>query len=223
MRSLSRSVSSVLYCFPECLMMELFGQPLFTKRPLSCWYLPVVGAIGAASAAALDWSLSSRWAFWPGLQSSVGLPPVKKWSFFAHLGISLLLFVVGLEARSTSDSEYGTGGPGHGVGAGGHLRPSWAFCWRLLLGFAPLTALYIAVALTFSSTIIVVKLLSDKREIDSLHGRIAPGLFDCAGHGRRAGDDWLSALGGEGNLSLGMTLLQLVLKGGVLLLGIRSL
>src|SRR5690606_15181724 len=38
-------------------------------------------------------------------------------------------------------------------------------------------ALYVAVALTFSSTIIIVKLLSDKREIDSLHGRIAMGFL----------------------------------------------
>jgi hypothetical protein len=35
----------------------------------------------------------------------------------------------------------------------------------------------VAVALTFSSTIIIVKLLSDKRELDSLHGRIAVGFL----------------------------------------------
>lgn len=34
-----------------------------------------------------------------------------------------------------------------------------------------------AVALTFSSTIIIVKLLSDKKEIDSLHGQIAIGFL----------------------------------------------
>ncbi len=39
-----------------------------------------------------------------------------------------------------------------------------------------------AVALTFSSTIIIVKLLSDKQELDSLHGRIAIGFLICAGH-----------------------------------------
>jgi predicted Kef-type K+ transport protein len=39
------------------------------------------------------------------------------------------------------------------------------------------TSIYIAVALTFSSTIIIVKLLSDKREIESLHGRIALGFL----------------------------------------------
>ena len=38
-------------------------------------------------------------------------------------------------------------------------------------------ALYVAIALTFSSTIIIVKLLSDKRELDSLHGLgVANGL-----------------------------------------------
>jgi predicted Kef-type K+ transport protein len=47
----------------------------------------------------------------------------------------------------------------------------------LALGFTPVAALYIAVALTFSSTIIIVKLLSDKREIDALHGRIAVGFL----------------------------------------------
>ena len=34
-----------------------------------------------------------------------------------------------------------------------------------------------AVELTFSSTIIIVKLLSDKREINSLHGQIALGFL----------------------------------------------
>jgi Kef-type K+ transport system membrane component KefB len=47
----------------------------------------------------------------------------------------------------------------------------------LALGKGPMEALYVAVALTFSSTIIIVKLLSDKRELDSLHGRIAVGFL----------------------------------------------
>ncbi|MDP1893987.1 MAG: cation:proton antiporter, partial [Hydrogenophaga sp.] len=45
------------------------------------------------------------------------------------------------------------------------------------LGMSPIASLYVAVALTFSSTIIIVKLLSDKRELDSLHGRIAVGFL----------------------------------------------
>ena len=47
----------------------------------------------------------------------------------------------------------------------------------LALGLGHVTSLYVAVALTFSSTIIIVKLLSDKREIDALHGQIALGFL----------------------------------------------
>ena len=38
-------------------------------------------------------------------------------------------------------------------------------------------AVFVALAFTFSSTIIIVKLLSDKREIDSLYGRISIGIL----------------------------------------------
>lgn len=41
---------------------------------------------------------------------------------------------------------------------------------------------YVPVALAFSSTIIIVKLLSDKREIDALHGRVAVGLLIVQDH-----------------------------------------
>ena len=51
------------------------------------------------------------------------------------------------------------------------------FLIGLALGLDTVTSLYVAVALTFSSTIIIVKLLSDKREVDSLHGRIAIGFL----------------------------------------------
>ncbi len=47
----------------------------------------------------------------------------------------------------------------------------------IALGFSSVASLYIAVALTFSSTIIVVKLLTDKREFDPLHGRVALGFL----------------------------------------------
>jgi Kef-type K+ transport system membrane component KefB len=51
------------------------------------------------------------------------------------------------------------------------------FLIAVALRMDALTAGYVAVALTFSSTIIIVKLLSDKREIDALHGRIAVGFL----------------------------------------------
>lgn len=94
----------------------------------------------------------------------------------AKFGIALLLFVVGLKLdlhiiRSMGPVALATGlGQVIFTSVIGYLIGS-AF------GMTPVTALYVAVALTFSSTIIIVKLLSDKREVDTLHGRIALGFL----------------------------------------------
>jgi phosphoserine phosphatase len=53
----------------------------------------------------------------------------------------------------------------------------FGFALILLMGKSVMEALYVAVALTFSSTIIIIKLLSDKCELDALHGRIAVGFL----------------------------------------------
>ena len=94
----------------------------------------------------------------------------------SSIGISVLLFVVGLKLdvgliRSVGPVALATG-LGQIV-----FTSLFGFLLALGLGFAPVRAIYIAVCLTFSSTIIIVKLLSDKREIDSLHGRIAVGFL----------------------------------------------
>lgn len=94
----------------------------------------------------------------------------------AEIGIAILLFVVGLKLDLTLIRT--TGGVALFTGLGQVLFTSaFGFFLALGLGFTPLASLYIAVALTFSSTIIIVKLLSDKREIDSLHGQIAVGFL----------------------------------------------
>lgn len=150
------------------------------------------------------------------------ITPSEEMELFAHLGISLLLFVVGLKLDLHLIRSMGPVALATGLGQVA-FTSIVGFLLALLLGFTPLTALYIAVALTFSSTIIIVKLLSDKREIDSLHGRIALGFLIVQDLVVVLVMIGLSALGGEGNLSLGMTLLQLVLKGGLLLLGVGGL
>ncbi len=94
----------------------------------------------------------------------------------AQLGITLLLFVVGL--RLDIHIIRGVGPVALATGLGQILFTSLlGYLIALALGMPPLTALYVAVALTFSSTIIIVKLLSDKREVDTLHGRIALGFL----------------------------------------------
>ncbi len=94
----------------------------------------------------------------------------------AELGIALLLFLVGLKLDLNLVRTLGPVALMTGLGQVA-FTTVFGFLIALGLGFGPIGSLYIAVALTFSSTIIIVKLLSDKREIDSLHGRIALGFL----------------------------------------------
>jgi Kef-type K+ transport system membrane component KefB len=95
---------------------------------------------------------------------------------FARLGIALLLFVVGLKLDLHIIRTVGPVALATGLGQV-IFTSVVGYLIALALGMAPVTALYVAVALTFSSTIIIVKLLSDKREVDALHGRIAVGFL----------------------------------------------
>lgn len=93
---------------------------------------------------------------------------------FSHLGIAFLLFSVGLNLNPKMLRQYGlasvlntfgqvllTGGAGVAV------------C--LLLGYNLITSLYVGVATSFSSTVIVLKLLSDKGDLDKLYVKISIG------------------------------------------------
>lgn len=94
----------------------------------------------------------------------------------AELGIAVLLFLVGIKLDVQLIRTLGPVSLATGLGQVG-FTSALGFLICLGLGMDSLTSLYVAVALTFSSTIIIVKLLSDKREIDSLHGRIALGFL----------------------------------------------
>jgi len=94
----------------------------------------------------------------------------------AQVGIAILLFLVGLELNPDYVRRIGAVAVATGLGQLS-FTIIIGFLLTLLLGKDWLTALYIAIALTFSSTIIIVKLLSDKRELDTLHGRIAVGFL----------------------------------------------
>lgn len=94
----------------------------------------------------------------------------------AHIGIALLLFIVGLKLDLNLIRT--TGPVALATGLGQILFTSAiGFGIAIALGLDLIGAAYTAVALTFSSTIIIVKLLSDKKEIDSLHGQIAVGFL----------------------------------------------
>lgn len=95
---------------------------------------------------------------------------------FSQIGITLLLFIIGLGLNVAVIKN--SGKPvmltfvgmiaivgSLGVGAG------------YLLGFTPNEAIIMGSALLFSSTIIVIKALSDKREQNRLYGQLAIGIL----------------------------------------------
>ncbi|MEX0876131.1 MAG: cation:proton antiporter, partial [Phycisphaerales bacterium] len=109
--------------------------------------------------------------------SALGLiEDAHEFELFASIGISLLLFVVGLRLDVGMIRTVGPVALATGLGQVA-FTSLIGFGIALALGMELITAIFVAVSLTFSSTIIIVKLLSDKKEIDSLHGRIAVGFL----------------------------------------------
>jgi len=94
----------------------------------------------------------------------------------SELGIAILLFLVGIKLDVKLIRSIG--GVSILTGLGQVVFTSLiGYFLGLAIGLDHITSLFVAIALTFSSTIIIVKLLSDKREIDSLHGQIALGFL----------------------------------------------
>ncbi|QDP73298.1 sodium:proton exchanger [Legionella israelensis] len=94
----------------------------------------------------------------------------------AELGIAVLLFLVGLKLDLQLIKTLGLVSLATGIGQV-VFTAIIGFFIAIALGMNITNAAYVGVALTFSSTIIIVKLLSDKREVDSLYGRIAIGFL----------------------------------------------
>ncbi|GIW61874.1 MAG: hypothetical protein KatS3mg089_0726 [Patescibacteria group bacterium] len=93
-----------------------------------------------------------------------------------QLGITFLLFMLGLELKLKELRSIGKTAVLAGTVQMG-LTFVFGFILSLLLGFSNIVSIYIAIALSFSSTIIIVKLLSDKKDINSLHGKLALGIL----------------------------------------------
>ncbi|MEX2012786.1 MAG: cation:proton antiporter family protein [Candidatus Levyibacteriota bacterium] len=94
----------------------------------------------------------------------------------SEIGITLLLFMLGLELRFSELKSVGK--VSLIVGLGQVIFTSavgYFIC--IALGFSQITSFYLGIALAFSSTIIIVKLLSDKRDLNSLYGKISVGFL----------------------------------------------
>jgi len=94
----------------------------------------------------------------------------------AQFGVVLLLFVVGLSLNIEHIKRMGKVALSVGL-----IQVSFTAAAGFLilrqLGFEAFPAAYLGLAMTFSSTIIIVKLLSDKKDAESVYGRYVLGLM----------------------------------------------
>jgi len=95
---------------------------------------------------------------------------------FANLGVALLLFIVGIGLNPAMIKDVGKVSVITGI-AQIVFTSVFGFAIGILLKFNLVTALYLAVAFTFSSTIIILRLLAEKEQQDTLYGRIAIGFL----------------------------------------------
>jgi len=94
----------------------------------------------------------------------------------SEIGIAFLLFLVGLEIDIKKLKDIG---PVAVLGGLLQVLITYllAFYASIKLGFSQIDAIYLGLALAFSSTLIVIKVLSDREELDTLHGRIVLGIL----------------------------------------------
>lgn len=94
----------------------------------------------------------------------------------SNLGIAFLLFLVGIELK-LDDFKY--------VGKAAILAGFAQIFFTVVVGFILINALgfslvasfYMALAITFSSTVIIIKLLSEKHDLGSLYGKVSVGIL----------------------------------------------
>ncbi len=94
----------------------------------------------------------------------------------SELGITFLLFTVGIELDLSRLKDVGRAAALIGTGQVA-LTFAAGFFIAVGLGFGQVEALYLGLVVAFSSTLVVIKMLSDRDEIETLHGRVILGIL----------------------------------------------
>ncbi len=95
---------------------------------------------------------------------------------FSEIGIALLLFIIGLGMNIGELKKLGRVVVLVALSSLTVIT-SLGFAASSAMGFGRTEAFILGLALFFSSTIIILKILSDKREINRLHGQVAIGVI----------------------------------------------
>lgn len=95
---------------------------------------------------------------------------------FAKMGVAFLLFTVGLNLNPKIIKEHGKAAFLTGLGQV-VITSAAGYLVSRLLGFGTVPSLYLGIGLCFSSTIIILKQISDKGDLDALYARLAMGFL----------------------------------------------
>ncbi len=95
---------------------------------------------------------------------------------FSQIGITLLLFMIGLNLNPRHIKETGSVSLITGFGQV-TLTGLMGFGLGRLVGFDNIVSIYIGVGLAFSSAIVIMKMLSDQQNLQALHGKVATGIL----------------------------------------------
>ena len=144
-------------------------------------------SLGLIIMAGAVFSVAAGWVRMPGIVAymlaGLAIGPLTGLVEITHVlelisevGIALLLFIVGLELSLEKVRDVGRVAIVAGIGQV-IFTAVIGFVLCLLLGFSWMESAFLATALTFSSTVVVVKLLDEKHEMNTLYGRIAVGIF----------------------------------------------
>lgn len=147
----------------------------YFRQPLIPAYIIAGLFIGPGLEAVFGTELMQSLFFIPGGFTLIGNPEIIK--TLSEIGIAFLLFIVGLEI-DFKKLKYS----GKASVFGGLMQVGFLFIFGFLIAtlmgiFTPLEGVYLGIIVAFSSTMVVLKLLSDRKEIDTLHGRIVVGIL----------------------------------------------
>lgn len=112
-----------------------------------------------------------------GLSGLISFPSIDILRLIATLGVTLLLFLVGLEMNWNEIRRVGKEVIWIFLGQTVLLMVIFAVFGSLILGLSPLAAVLFSLAISFSSTVVVVKILSEKKELTSYSGRLSIGVL----------------------------------------------
>ncbi|KKU29022.1 MAG: Transporter, CPA2 family [Candidatus Amesbacteria bacterium GW2011_GWA2_47_11b] len=144
------------------------------------WVLALAGVMGLAGIAGVVAKLLRQPVILGYILAGMVLAGIGKnldiISAMGQVGVTLLLFLVGLEMPLADLKKTGRTSVITGLGQI-VITSTMGYFLARLLGFGAVPAVYLGVALTFGSTVMVVKLLSEKRDLQSLYGKIATGYL----------------------------------------------